>query len=576
MATDTWLLMKLYWTLDRRAGSGLSLGRILVTIVAVFGGLVMGVFSAFAGWGISLLAVPDHGIGLAPGLFPGLLLTFVLLGVLFTGLNQSMKSLYLSGDLDRLMVAPIHTRSIMVAKLLSRLPWSLLLLFLLAGPAFLAYGIGLRAGPIYYLAGGAMLLFAPLFGLSLGAVLAMLLVRWLPVNRLNELMTAAYALVGIIIAILFQLPRLFINSSDGATVEIDGGEMGAALAGMQATIDRLPLPTLWAGRGLMALDAGALDWQGVLGIAIYLALTIGLFTLVLLTTDRLYLSGWLKTQSVSGKRRGLESSGRGAFGGRSLARAIGTKDWLMRLRDPRQLVSLFGTGFMAVVIGGLALFGGQGGATSMMEFSATATMDGPAIQRFFTAAIRPSVFFSMYAFFVGYVFLSNMASYALPLEGSAFPLLKAAPIRPREVWSAKLLGVYLPFAAVFAVALAITWLVTRFSLLWMPYALAMGLLAGYGLIAINVSAGFRYANMEWTDPRRMMTQTGGFVSLILTVIYSFPASIVAVSGFALALSFPNWALLFAAIALLALVGLTAVTHALMAMWADVAWKRIPV
>ncbi|HMT21649.1 MAG TPA: hypothetical protein PKE20_10460, partial [Promineifilum sp.] len=210
MVADTWLLMKIYWLIDRREVTGQSALRILGFIVAAIGILFISVFSALLGFGASFLTRPELSTSLPLGIVPGVLLTFVLIGVLVFGMNQALKALFLSGDLDRLMVAPVHTRSVMIAKLLSRAPSNLLLLLLFAAPAFVAYGIGIGAGPIYYLLGGVMLLLAPLFGLSVGAIIAMLLVRVLPVNRLNELLTAAYALVGIIIALLAQLPRLFI------------------------------------------------------------------------------------------------------------------------------------------------------------------------------------------------------------------------------------------------------------------------------------------------------------------------------------------------------------------------------
>ena len=87
---------------------------------------------------VSHLVRPDLPIQLSPGIVPGLLLTLVMIGVLITGLNQAIRALFLSGDLDRLMVAPVHTRSVMVAKLLSRMPTNVLLLLLVAAPAFIA------------------------------------------------------------------------------------------------------------------------------------------------------------------------------------------------------------------------------------------------------------------------------------------------------------------------------------------------------------------------------------------------------------------------------------------------------
>ena len=572
MVADTWLLMKLYWLLDRREVTGQSKLRVLAYALGVIGMLFIGAFSAAVGYFASYLLRPEMPVRVPPGLVPGLILTFVLVGVLVTGLNQAVKSLFLSGDLDRLMVAPVHTRSVMVAKLLSRLPSSLVLLLLVGAPALVAYGIGAGAGPVYYLLGAVLLLLSPLFGLAVGAVIAMLLVRWLPVNRVSELLAAAYAFLGIAVALLFQLPRLFVNEDPEAMVEsVAGGALGTWIE----TMDRLPIPTLWAGRGLMALDAGSVDATGLLGLLAYVLTTLGLFTLIILTADRLYLSGWLKTQSAGGKRRGLEAGG-GLIGRGSLAAAIGWKDWLLRLRDPRQLVNVLGSGVIAVVVGGLAIFRGSGGDTSLMEVSSSGMIDAPGGWAALAAALSPGVLMAGWAFFVGFAFLSNSATYALAQEGGGFPMLKAAPIRPREVWWAKLVSMLLPYVALYVLALAGSWLFVRYSLAWLPYALAAGLLMGYGLMALSVSVGFRYANLSWTDPRRMISSGGSWVSFLLSVLYGLPAGIITILGFGLSAVWPQWSLLFAAVALLLLAAYTWLWHVLMARWAERAWDKLPV
>ncbi len=573
MAIDTWLLMRLYWTLDRREVTGRSPLRILASILGVIGVLVIGAVSAAVGYFSSFLTRPDFPVTLPPGIIPGLMLTFVLIGVFVTGLNQAVRALFLSGDLDRLMVAPISTRSVMVAKLLSRLPSTVILLLFIAAPALIAYGVGIGAGPVYYVLGVLLLFMAPLFGLAVGAVIAMLLVRWLPVKRLSELLAAAYALVGIGVALPFQLPRLFIQD--------DPEEMAASFAtgsfaGVVDMVERLPLPTLWAGRGLVALDAGQIDSTGLLGILAYVLATLGLFVLVLLSAEKLYMSGWLKTQSAGGKRHGLEESD-GRLGRGSLAAAIGWKDWLLRVRDPRQLVSLLGSGFIAVVVGALAIFrGGSGGDQSLMDLASQGDVAAPGFAGALMAGFSPGVLMASWALFVAYVFLSNMATYSLALEGGAFPLLKAAPVRPREVWSAKLWSLYWPYAALFTLVLAGSWFFVRYSLSWTPYALGAGLILGFGLLALNTSTGFRYANLSWTDPRRMVTSGGGLVSLLLTVIYGLPGGIIVLLGFGLSFLWPAATIPLAVVALILLGLYTGAWFVAMRRWAESAWDKLPV
>lgn len=343
---------------------------------------------------------------------------------------------------------------------------------------------------------------------------------------------------------------------------------------MLGRVEGMPLPTLLAGRGLMALDASQLDGGGLLGIFFYLLITLGLFAGVILWADQLYLAGWLKAQSAGGKRRGLEERD-GVFGGRSLAVTLGLKDWLLRLRDPRQLVSLLGGGVIAIVVSALALFNDNGGQGSLLDASNAGVLQAPGNLAALTAAFQPGVIMSAWAIFAAYVILSTPAMSALALERQSFSLLKAAPLRPREVWLAKLWGVLIPSAVVYTAFLLLTRIVMPFTLSWLPYSLAAGLILLAGLTMIGVSTGFRFANLDWEDPRRMTTSGGGWASLVLSLVYGVPATIVTLLPFSGAQLWPQWSLPLMLAGVLALALITWVLMKFMARWAERAWELLP-
>ncbi len=266
----------------------------------------------------------------------------------------------------------------------------------------------------------------------------------------------------------------------------------------------------------------------------------------------------------------------GIFGGRSRAFAIGWKDWLLRFRDPQQLVTLLGGGLIAIVAGGLAVFRGSGGDTSLMDAAASGGISAPGAWGILTSGLSPGAIIASFAFFVSYVILSNASTYALPLEREAFPLLKAAPIRPREASSAMLLSVFLPFAILFTLTLMVAWFISRYSLIWLPYALAAGFLMGCGLLAAGTSVGFRYANLSWKDPRRMVSSGGSWVSLLLSAIYGVPTSIITFLGFGIAQFSPSWAIPIAVGALLLLALLTVAMFLWARQWAENSWDKLPV
>lgn len=569
MISDSLLLIRTYMLLDMRKGlarNGIFL--VLTYLLIGLGAIAIAVGSAFAGYGAGwLLNQPEIPFRVNQGIFPGALLTFIFVGVLVFGLNQAVKALYLSGDLDRLVVAPIHTRSILIAKLASRMPWNIVFLLILVGPALIAYGLGIRAGVGYYFAGLVLLLLAPLFGMSIGTLIAMFLVRYLPAKRLNELLAAAYAVLGLLIGLIAQLPRFLGDPSDASAQTIESAN--AVLDSLSSS----PIPTLMAGRGMIDLGAGNVG-VGLSRMVAYVVLTLGLFLVTLLVADRLYLPGWLRMQGASSKRRGLSAEG-GRFRNGSLGRAIGVKDWLLRFRDPRQLVTLVGGAVFGIIIGALALFQGFGDSGGLPTINAqSGSIAGDSPFRVFEAMFSPGVLVCAGVLFVSFLVFSTPAMTSTPLEGKSIDLLKVAPVSGRQVWWAKNNAVLWPFVVFTTVLLGVARIFVPFSLAWLPYGWLAMLFIGTGLIAANTSLGFRFADFNWTDPRKMTTTGGGFVGLIVDVIALFVGTVIAVGCYLLGILYPPAAIPAALVALVVLGGGTYLLMRLQARWADRAWVTI--
>ena len=283
MLTDTFLLLRLYWKIDRRADGG---ARRLSRIVIILGALFMVGFSGFLGIYASNLADGSAAIHIREDLIPGLLLTVILFGVVFVGFSQALQALYLSDDLEKLLVAPVRPQAVITAKLLSRTPTTITVLLLVTVPALIGFGLGLDMGPFYYIIGVLMILVTPLFGIGLGALIAMFLVRLLPARRLNEWVGAASIVIGVLLAMIFYIPSLM------------GGKKldPSTLASIEAFINHfgeLPLPSIWAGSALAAFGRNQLTAAAVGSLFTYLAITVGLFLVVAILGNTLYMSGWL-------------------------------------------------------------------------------------------------------------------------------------------------------------------------------------------------------------------------------------------------------------------------------------------
>jgi len=542
MMRDTALLLRLYWRIDRRDRGGLPVAARAAYYLT---GLAFAAFSGFLGYFAGqLVTAPGTPFALAEGLVPGLLFTLLLLGLLFTGFNQALAALFLSGDLERLLVAPVDSKAVMTAKLLGRLPSMTIILLALSAPALLTYGIGTGMGASYYAGGTVLLLVSPLFGLSVGALIAMLLVRVLPPRRLKEHLGAVYIVLGMLLAVGIQVPRLM---GDGEQIDPQSAQ---ALAGVFDTIGQLPLPSMWAGRGLVELGHGQVS-LALGGIAVYLMITVGLFAVTALLADRLYLSGWLRMQSSGMARRGFEE-GAGLFGSSSLDATLAFKDWLLRLRDSRQVATLFSGVLVAAFFAFIVLRPNRDDGLLSLSQSAGA-FPGPA---WFSALVSPGVIVSGVVLFAGWGMFNRAAINALALEGRAFNVLKAAPVSARQVLASKILGVVVPYSIVVSLLLVAGRFLVAYSLLWMPYAWLCLLIMGYGLLTVSTSIGSIYVRLDWEDPRRMTTQKAGLYNLIGTVTYGLVTGVIALIPYLLAATAPAGTLFYVVLGLLVLLGVT--------------------
>ena len=540
MWRDTALLLHLYWRLNRRERGVLSLpARIVYYLV----GLGIAIFSGFVGYTAGqIVGHPAPLIPIKQGTAPGLLLTLVLIGLLFVGFNQALRALFLSGDLERLMAAPVRTPSVMTAKLLGRLPSTTLFMFAIALPALIAYGFGVGEGPLYYIAGVLLLLLAPLFGLSAGALVALLLVRFMPADRLSEYVGAAYIILSMLVILGFQAPRLLAGNPEA------GAQTLQAFESVIESIEGMPLPSMWAGQGLDDLGQGIFG-PSLGGIALYLLLTVGLFAVTVLVADRLYLSGWLRMQGTGVRRQGFEEQA-GIFGGDSLDASLAFKDWLLRFRDLRQLATfavgvIFAIVFAAIFILGLGR--DEGGLLDLAqsdEINSRGTL--------LAAIFSPGLIVSAVILWIGWSAFSQVATHSLAMEGQAFYILKAAPIGPKQVLRAKLFGVIAPYFFIVTLLLIVAWFLVGFSLAWMPYAWLCLLIIGYGLLAFSTAAGFVYANLEWEDPRAMLQQRGRWYNLIGSAIYGLIAGLITIVPFVLSAQVPGATPLFVIVGLVLL------------------------
>ncbi len=522
MWRDTLLLLDVYWRIGRAERSRMSWFARLGVVVAV---LVFGAGAALVGYAFGRavhLPFADGMIG--EGLMPGILLSLVQFGMFFLGFAYALNALFLIGDMGRLMVAPLDTRAIFTAKLLGGYPSLTAYLMVIALPALIGYGVGAGMGPGYFVVGVLLLLFSPLSGIALGALISLVVVRIFPVKRLREYLNAFLILFGMLMALVFQIPALLNRNGDAFS------EDTFANAGqMLERFENAPVPSMWAGRGLAELGTGAVV-AALPSILTYMLLTVGLFALTAVLAHRLYATGWLRLQGASSDKKGLEDATEpGLIGGRSFTIALFVKDWLLRLRDSRLVATILGQAVSAAVLIFLFVLSPNSG-DGFFTFADQLGRSGFAL----AAVFSPGVMASGMVVMAGVLIFSQTAGTSLALERKSLHVLKMAPVNSSEIVRGKMLGAIIPYGVLTVILFVIAWFFYRFSLLWAPYGLLCALLIGSGALAFHTAMGFPWVDLDWEDPRRMGRGRGGVFGFFGSIGFGLLASAAAAVPFALA------------------------------------------
>jgi len=450
---------------------------------------------------------------------PVLIVSGAFIGILITSFGVLLQALYLAGDMDFLLSAPVPIRAVFLSKLLQAILPNFGLVCLFALP--MLYGLGISSGysffyyPLVLLVLSALALAAA----GLASLLVMLVVRIFPARRVAEVLGFLGAISSFICSQSGQLARW--------------GEAGPQQAQqalkMVARLNTPWSPLAWAGRGLVSL--GNSDWLAGAGLTALTLLVCGLvFSAALVTAERLYYSGWASMQNVPRKRKSSRRSNSSAASlsvfpsfqlwKPSALRAMIQKDFLVLRRDMRNMSQLV----MPLILGiiyFIMLF------RSGNELS-VGSGDAPPIvlQLIRNASIYASVGLSL---FVGWMLLGRLAGMGFAQEGKSYWLIKTAPVSSARQIFAKYLVAILPTLGLCITFLLLTWLIQHSGFVTLLFSLPAVALCIAGNTGIYLSFGIAGANMNWDDPRHMQRGVAGCLGTLASTIY-FPISLLLFFG----------------------------------------------
>jgi hypothetical protein len=450
---------------------------------------------------------------------PVLILAGSFIALMISSFGVLLQALYLAGDMDFLLSAPVPVRAVFVSKQLQAILPNFGLVALFGLPVL--FGLGASGGynVFYYPLVVIVLALVALAAAGVSSFLVMGVVRVFPARRVAEVLGA----VGAIVSILCSQSGNFLNAMHPDYSKISSQQLPLDLI---TRFNSPWIPLSWAGRGLV--DFGQGRWlTGILFLVLTFALTGGLYFLSLTTAERLYYTGWARMQVGSRKKRSAAKlSASPALADAApvrtahaspLARFIPSpvlgivgKDFLTLRRDPRSMSQLVTPLIVALVYGVFLLRPGA------LPSSETAGAPDWLLQGMQSVMVYGSVGLAM---FVGWSLQSRLALMGFSQEGKNYWLIKCAPISTLRLVASKFLVAYVPALVLGWLCMLVVSLLKSAPISVFVFGLIVVALSISGTAGINLTYGIIGVNLKWEDPRRMNAGFSGCLSPLFSLIY---------------------------------------------------------
>ena len=515
------LRLRLWWNSIKHRPLGQKIGL----AIAGLGMLVFAAFLVIISWGILQFfsnpriqrELQQAGVGDQLGALLMQLPILFSFGAFVVGLFANfgvlLQGLYLSGDMEFLLTAPLPARSVFLSKLIQAILPNLLLIGLVSAPALIGLGLAQDYTLIYYPLVVIILSLLVILGAGLSSVLVMLVVRVVNPRRAAEVLGLVGGLTAFICSQSGQLAGSFRN------VDLPAEQLAGAV-NAYGTFATPWNPLAWPGLGLIAIGQG--NWLTGMGFTgLTLAVTLGLFAITLTFAERMYFSGWSRVQiGTKAKKRktrparesarepgGVASPTTGAATragvGAGLVRifpapawAVIVKDARLYRRDIRNLSNLIFPIILAVI-------------WTISIFREGSNELPPTMNIVFaSSSLGIGLFMAM-------MFVMRFGFGGFSLEGKQWWILKTSPIRPFHLVLAKYTVTIIP-PALFGVGYLIVAAILRgVTIGLLLYQIVAESIAVAGLAALTLSFGIWGARFDWTNPNEISSGVAGCLGSIL-------------------------------------------------------------
>jgi ABC-2 type transport system permease protein len=446
------------------------------------------------------LTVPDFGPVLTYKLLSMVLLTFFAI-LLFSNIITALSTFFLSHDLERVAAAPVARSTLFYARFGDTLIESSWMVLAFAMPAFLAYGVAHRAGPIFYAAAAVTL--PPFIAIpaAIGVAITAVLVNVFPARRTRDILVLLAIVMVAVLYLLFRMlqPERLVNPETFASFV-------QFLAAMQTPSSPF-LPSTWVAEILYPLLGGR-GGSALFHFLLLLSTAAALMILCASLLGRLFLPGFSKAQE--GRKATVTQH---ALWERALRAVTMPFAPQMRLLMIKEVKAFFrDTSQWSQLILLLALV-----VVYVYNFSVL-PLHGSLLVTFYFKNVIAFLNLAL----AGFVIASVAVRFVLPsisLEGRSFWIAKTAPMALSRLWWSKFWVGLVPLLVLGEVLVV----ATNHYLKVMPFMMWLSTLTlfcmTFGVVGLGLTVGATFPKFDADNPSKVAAGIGGLVYMIVCMSF---------------------------------------------------------
>ncbi len=441
--------------------------------------------------------VEGFGDLLAFKLLSMILVTFFSL-LIFSSILTVLSKLYLSRDLTLVHAMPVSSSKIFLARWFESTLDSSWMVIVYALPVFIAYAMGFKVTPFYFLTFAVTIASLALTASSVAAILVMPAVVIAPAGRIRSIFIFLGITLFLVLFLAFRLlrPERLVDPDAFTTVLV-------YLNTLQIPASPF-LPSTWAFDSIQA----ALDGM-VLPALFHTALCfsealLSIFLIVILA-DAVYFKGLSKSQTAGTRLFKFKASGKWL---RVLplsgpAHALLLKEVKTFFRDQTQWSQLF-------LIAALVIIYIYNFKVLPLEKSPIETVYLQNLLSFLNMGLASFVLIAIAARFA-YPAVSN--------EGASFWLVRSAPIRLKTFLWIKFVIYFIPLLFLSELIIFVTNKLLNVTPFMMLLSTTTVFFVVPGVVSLGIGVGAAYADFNSENPTQTVTSFGGFLFMVLAAVF---------------------------------------------------------